>query len=99
MNSNNPQEFRVLIDSFSIWLFCTIYLIILYKMEIYKKPNPISEENTPIISVTVDINEESTDIWNNCISSEFPIINLDINENMAICQIGSPHHGYTLKAS
>ena len=68
-------------------------------MELYKKPNPISEENTPIISVTVDINEESTDIWNNCISSEFPIINLDINENMAICQIGSPHHGYTLKAS
>ena len=99
MNSDNPQEFKVLIDSFSIWLFCTIYLIILYKMEIYKKPNPISEENAPVISVTVDINEESTDIWNNCISSEFPITYIDIGENEAICLIGGHHQGYTIEAS
>ena len=43
-------------------------------MEIYKKANPISADNTPVICVTIDSNEEHTDIWNNCISSEFPII-------------------------
>ena len=68
-------------------------------METYKQPDPISADNVPVICVTIDSNEENTDIWNNCISSEFPIINVDMNEYEAICQIGSPHHGYTLKAS
>ena len=68
-------------------------------MEVYKKTNPFSADNPPVICVTIDSNEENTDIWNNCISSEFPIINVDMNEYEAICQIGSPHQGYTLKTS
>ena len=68
-------------------------------MEIYKKANPISADNAPVICVTIDSNEENTDIWNNCISSEFPIIYMSVDKYEAICQIGSPHQGYTLKAS
>ena len=68
-------------------------------MEIYKKPDPVSADNTPVICVTIDSNEENTDIWNNCISSEFPIIYTSVDKYEAICQIGSPHQGYTLKAS
>ena len=68
-------------------------------METYKQPNPISADNVPVICVTIDSNEENTDIWNNCISSEFPIIYTSVDKYEAICQIGSPHQGYTLKAS
>ena len=68
-------------------------------MEIYKKANPVSADNTPVICVTIDSNEENTDIWNNCISSEFPIIYTSVDKFEVICQIGSPHQGYTLKAS
>ena len=68
-------------------------------MEVYKKSNPFSADNAPVICVTIDSNEENTDIWNNCISSEFPITYMDMDKYEAICQIGSPHQGYTLKAS
>ena len=68
-------------------------------MEVYKKTNPFSADNPPVICVTIDSNEENTDIWNNCISSEFPIIYTSVDKYEAICQIGSPHQGYTLKAS
>ena len=67
-------------------------------MEIYKKANPISADNPPLICVTIDSNEENTDIWNNCISLEFPITYMSVDKYEAICQIGSPHQGYTLKA-
>ena len=59
----------------------------------------MSTDNAPVICVTIDSNEENTDIWNNCISSEFPIIYTSVDKYEAICQIGSPHQGYTLKAS
>ena len=68
-------------------------------MELYTDPYTTHDNNTPIISVTIDSNEENTDIWNNCISSEFPIINMNMDKGQAICLIGSPHQGYTLKAS
>ena len=84
---------------FSIWLFHHIILDNIYIMQIYKDLPTTHKDNTHVICVTIDSNEENTDIWNNCISSEFPIINMDMEKDEAICQIGSPHHGYTLKAS
>ena len=70
------------------------------KLDIYKDLLTVHNNNTtPLISVTIDSNEENTEIWNNCISSEFPITYMDMDKYGAICQIGSPHQGYTLKAS
>ena len=66
-------------------------------METNKDFITVHNNNVPLISVTVGSNE-NTEIWNNCISSEFPIMNMDINKDKAICQIGSPHQGYTLIA-
>ena len=66
-------------------------------MEINKDILTAHNNNAPLITVTVGL-IENTEIWNNCISSEFPIMNMDINKGKAICQIGSPHQGYTLRA-
>ena len=66
-------------------------------METNKDLLTVHNNNVLLISVTVGSNE-NTEIWNNCISSEFPIMNMDINKDKAICQIGSPHQGYTLIA-
>ena len=66
-------------------------------METNKDLLTVHNNNVPLISVTVGL-IENTEIWNNCISSEFPIMNMNINKGKATCQIGSPHQGYTLKA-
>ena len=47
---------------------------------------------------TVESSSFDIDIWDNCISSEFPIINMDINDGIATCQIGQPHLGFTMIA-
>ena len=39
-----------------------------------------------------------THIWNNFIPSEFPILIMNIEDGVAICDIGKPHIGYTIKA-
>ena len=66
------------------------------------QPAPINVMEVDTILVTsegVDSNKEDLSIWNNCICSEFPIVNKTIIERQALCEIGSPHLGYTLKAS
>ena len=68
-------------------------------MQIYTDLLTTHDNNAHVISVTIDSNEENTDIWNNCISSEFPIINMNMDKGQAICLIGSPHQGYTLNTS
>ena len=55
--------------------------------------------NNPKTSLGVENSKEDLSIWNNCICSEFPIINKTIIKKQAICEVGSPHLGYTLKAS
>ena len=40
-----------------------------------------------------------THIWNNYIPSEFPISMMNIEDTKAICDIGKPHIGYTMKAT
>ena len=68
-------------------------------MQIYTDLLTTHDNNAHVISVTIDSNEENTDIWKNCISSEFPISSMDMDKGQAICLIGSPHQGYTIKAS
>ena len=59
-----------------------------------------------IVNVNDSIDRESvvedsnvkTYIWNKCISDEFPIIDMEIDDNMATCQIGKPHLGFTMSA-
>ena len=66
------------------------------------QPAPINVMEVDTILVTsegVDSNKEDLSIWNSCICSEFPIVNKTIIERQALCEIGSPHLGYTLKAS
>ena len=68
-----------------------------------------TSQSAPIIIVEVDpilltsagveSNNEDLSIWNNCICSEFPIVNKTIIKRQALCEIGFPHLGYTLKAS
>ena len=63
----------------------------------------------PIIVVTVDDDPNNTlseissveDTINldNCISDEFPIIDIDINQRIAACKIGYPRNGYTILTS
>ena len=53
-----------------------------------------SEENKE----TVERSSFETDIWNHCISSEFPIMRMDIEDGIATCEIGQPHFGFTMKA-
>lgn len=53
-----------------------------------------SEENEE----TVENSSFDIDIWDNCISIEFPIIRMDINDEIATCQIGQPHLGFTMTA-
>ena len=55
--------------------------------------------NNPKTSFGVENRKEDLSIWNNCICSEFPIINKTIIKKQAICEVGSPHLGYTIKAS
>ena len=55
--------------------------------------------NNPKTSLGVENSKEDLSIWNNCICSEFPIINKTIMKKQAICEVGSPHLGYTIKAS
>lgn len=43
-------------------------------------------------------NSSETEIWNNCIFSEFPIIEMNTEDGIATCLIGQPHFGYTMKA-
>ena len=52
--------------------------------------------NNPKTSLGVENSKEDLSIWNNCICSEFPIINKTIIKKQAICEVGSPHLGYTL---
>ena len=52
-----------------------------------------SEENKE----TVERSSFETDIWNHCISSEFPIIGMDTEDEIATCEIGQPHFGFTMK--
>lgn len=47
---------------------------------------------------SVERNSYGTDVWNNCISSEFPIIETKMEDGIATCEIGQPHLGYTLLA-
>ena len=66
------------------------------------QPVPINVMEVDTILVTsegVERNKEDLSIWNNCICSEFPIVNKTIIKRQALCEIGSPHLGYTLKAS
>ena len=63
----------------------------------------------PIIVVTVDKyvknslpekpSVEDTINLDNCISDEFPIIDIDINQRVATCKIGYPRNGYTILTS
>ena len=63
----------------------------------------------PIIVVTVDKyvknslpekpSVEDTINLDNCISDEFPIIDIDINQRIAACKIGYPRNGYTILTS
>ena len=63
----------------------------------------------PIIVVTVDkyvknslpeiSSVEDTINLDNCISDEFPIIDIDINQRIATCKIGYPRNGYTIVTS
>lgn len=46
----------------------------------------------------VEINSCETVIWEHCISSEFPIMNMEVNDNIATCKIGPPHQGYIMDA-
>ena len=55
--------------------------------------------NNPKTSLGVENRKEDLSIWNNCICSEFPIINKTIIKKQAICEVGSPHLGYSIKAS
>ena len=55
--------------------------------------------NVPKTSFGVENSKEDLSIWNNCICSEFPIINKTIIKKEAFCEVGSPHLGYTIKAS
>ena len=47
---------------------------------------------------SVERTSYGTDVWNNCISSEFPIIETKIEDGIATCEIGQPHLGYTMLA-
>ena len=47
---------------------------------------------------SVERTSYGTDVWNNCISSEFPIIETKMEDRIATCEIGQPHLGYTLLA-
>ena len=47
---------------------------------------------------SVERTSYGTGIWNNCISSEFPIIETKIEDGIATCEIGQPHLGYTMQA-
>ena len=49
-------------------------------------------------SSSVERTSYGTNIWNNCISSEFPIIGTKMEDGIAICEIGQPHFGYTMQA-
>ena len=53
-----------------------------------------SEENKE----TVERSSFETDIWNHCISSEFPIMRMDTEDEIATCEIGQPHFGFTMMA-
>ena len=62
-NSNYSQEFTVLMNVFSIWLFHHIILDNIYIMQIYKDLPTTHKDNTQVICVTIDSNEENTDIY------------------------------------
>ena len=67
------------------------------------------DKSEPIIVVTVDKyvknslpekpSVEDTINLDNCISDEFPIIDIDINQRIATCKIGYPRNGYTILTS
>ena len=48
---------------FSIWLFHHIILDNIYIMQIYKDLPTTHKDNTHVICVTIDSNEENTDIY------------------------------------
>lgn len=53
--------------------------------------NPVNQ-----IEVVVEGNDENTKLWENSITFEFPIVSVDILDNMVVCHVGSPHNGYTI---
>ena len=67
------------------------------------------DKSEPIIVVTVDKyvknslpekpSVEDTINLDNCISDEFPIIDIDINQRVATCKIGYPRNGYIIVTS
>ena len=67
------------------------------------------DQFVPIIVVNIDNNPsspqpeieclEKTINLDQCISDEFPIIDISVHKGIATCKIGAPHNGYTLVTS
>lgn len=59
----------------------------------------ISQDNISETNFPVESSEEPVDIWKNCISNEFPVLSMEFEKNKVVCQIGSPHSGYSMITS
>ena len=77
--------------------------------DFFRIMNPKSDENTEVSMLEVNVSpldqsgvtyknvDNGSEIWNWCISNQFPISEIiSKSENMVILSTGDPHQGYTI---